>query len=159
MIQLSRSDNFIVQETMLKRVSWSAVIIGVEALRRAAWATPVHYIWDIAMHEDEELPIASHFYFNQRPRRWYEQIVEHGASLRESENLLFYLKPAWALADALAYMRTGHRFCSLDPDDIQPVDVTDEEKRDWRAACAAFGLDAEKEALWLSANGAWCDLT
>lgn len=129
-----------------------AILVGVEALRRDAWATQVAHQFDVAILDSERPSSILGCLWRPRPAAWREAARAGLAHPRDGLTLP-WLRPAWALADLLAYEREGHRFGGLDPDDVEPVDVGDLDRADWSAACAAFGLDATREAAWLANNG------
>ncbi|MEI8325776.1 MAG: hypothetical protein WCH44_10515, partial [Betaproteobacteria bacterium] len=87
----------------------SAVVVGVEALRRAGWTTQIQVRPDVAV--DESMPVfsVSHFTVLARPPSWFAQ------SKRGIKNGC--LTPAWALADMLHHLGWGA--CGLQPDDIE----------------------------------------
>lgn len=144
------------------RPGWSVTLIGVEALRAAGWATQVAYRWDVAIHPaDHQATIPEQVLVRRRPPDWFHAMLP-GLLGPRLDDELFRLRPAWALADLLAYEREDDLpslFGGLSPADIEPFEVTPMDRADWAAACAAFGLDAEAEARWLVASGSTARLS
>ncbi|MHB1871739.1 MAG: hypothetical protein ACYCT1_12940 [Steroidobacteraceae bacterium] len=113
----------------------SAVLIGIEALRRAGWTTQLVQRPTIAVKSGYPVFRTDHFDVANRDLHWFTQVAP-GIESRTGEGLRT-LRPAWALADLLR--DTGWQHIGLSPDDIEwPQSASAE--RDWRAACKAFGL-------------------
>jgi hypothetical protein len=113
----------------------SAVLVGIEALRRAGWTTQLVQRPTIAVKSGHPLFKTEHFEVLARDPRWFEQVAP-GIDGSPDERLRI-LRPAWALADLLH--RDGWEHCGLSPDDIEWAEAARAE-RDWRAARTAFGL-------------------
>lgn len=141
--------------------SWSATLIGVEALRRGGWTPQVSWRWDVALHADDAVAIPPRFRVVRRPLHWFHTILP-GLVRPRVEGELFCLRPVWALADLLAHERRSERgpswFGGLNPDDVQPIETTSAERADWLAACVGFGLDAQAEARGLAQGGSTAEL-
>lgn len=148
-------------ESTLSKASWSATLIGVEALRRGGWTPQIAWRWDVAMHADDDAAVPAGFLVVRRPLAWFHDVLP-GLVRPRADNDLFCLRPVWALADLLAHGRNRDHgpawFGGLTPDDVQPMPASDAERADWRAACAAFGLDAAREARWLAEGGSTAEL-
>lgn len=113
----------------------SAVLIGIEALRRAGWTTQVVQHPTVAVKFGHPLFKTDHFDVVTRDPRWFDQIAP-GIEGSPDEGLR-NLRPAWALADLLRH--GGWEHSGLSPDDIEWSQAASAE-RDWRAARKAFGL-------------------
>jgi hypothetical protein len=133
-------------------------LIGVEALRIAGWTTQIAHRWDVALHADDQVrgTLDVRIRVCRRPLAWFHAVLP-GLVRPRLDGDLFRLRPAWALADLLKCERRRPKwsawFGGLFPDDVEPMETTDADRQDWRAACAAFGLDPQAEARWLIAGG------
>lgn len=141
---------------------WSAVIVGVEALRFGGWTPQIAWEWDIVFDADDHVVIPARIRIRRtsRPARWFAD-VSPGIIPPDMTGDMRRLRPAWALADLLAHERCPDRpglFAGLNPDDIQPIGLTSADRADWRAACAVFGLDSDAEARWLRDGGSTAEL-
>lgn len=129
----------------------SAIITGVEALRRAGWTTQIQRSPDVAVRADQSVfNLGSStskklhtdgfdgFTVKAHSAAWFDKVLPDGVTRSESGRAPV-LKPAWALADMLATEGWGK--CGLWPDDIYLDDATSEDTAEWVAACAAFGLE------------------
>lgn len=80
----------------------SAVIVGVDALRRHGWTTQIPVKPTVAVRASQRVFKTSRFEVLPRPAQWFEAIEP---ALHSAEpGALNWLPPAWALADLL---RTG----------------------------------------------------
>ncbi len=130
--------NLIVQprvdwEECLRHALPSAVIVGVEALRRRGWTTQIQARPEVAVQDSMPVYTVDPFTVSARPAAWFDvsrKGIANGA-----------LAPAWALADMLA--RDGWGVCGLAPDDIEWSAVKDRDWREWTAACKAYRLALE----------------
>jgi hypothetical protein len=113
----------------------SAVLIGIEALRRAGWTRQVTHPPALAVKAGCPVFKTDRFHIAMRDARWFERVAPGIEG--ESRDGLRALRPAWALADLLR--ETGWEGTELSPDDIEWPEVSRAE-RDWRAARKAFGL-------------------
>jgi hypothetical protein len=113
----------------------SAVLVGIEALRRAGWTTQLLQRPTVAVKSGHPVFKTDHFDLVTRDPRWFDQVAP-GIEGRAGEGLRT-LRPAWALADLLD--RMGWEHSGLSPDDIEWAQTASAE-RDWRAARKAFGL-------------------
>jgi len=114
----------------------SAVVIGIEALRQAGWATQVPHRPTVATNAQQPVFSIEPFEVMQRPHQWFE--ATRTAIIGNRATGLPVLKPAWALADILKNQDWGD--CGLWPDDIEWSEVTAQDEQDWQAACTAFNL-------------------
>jgi len=114
----------------------SAVLVGIEVLRRAGWTTQMPQLPAVAVKAGHPVFKTRHFEVLTRSPRWFDQVAA-GIS-GESPEELPALRPAWALADQLE--DGGWERGGLSPDDIEWSLVSRADERDWRAACAALGL-------------------
>ena len=113
----------------------SAVLIGIEALRRAGWTTQLVQRPTVAVKSGHPMFKTDHFDLVTRDPYWFDQVAP-GIEGSTGEGLRT-LRPAWALADLLHHM--GWEHSGLSPDDIEWSQAVSAE-RDWRAARKAFGL-------------------
>ncbi len=135
-------------EACLRRAMPSALIVGIEALRRAAWVTQIPARPEVAV--DAAMPVytVDHFTVLARSGRWFEASakgVQGGA-----------LAPAWALADMLS--REGWGVCGLMSDDIEWDRVSARDRRQWSAACKAYGLVIKDQACGFVMKDQACGL-
>lgn len=123
----------------------SAIVVGVEVLRRAGWTTQVPRRYDIAI--DDSLPPfrSDYFFLERRSDDWFARVKRgRGAramtSARTAPEYRWApsLRPAWALADMLVTWGWGR--CGLHPDDLYFDEVTDRDHSDWRRASRALGV-------------------
>lgn len=131
---------------MGERVNWeqalrmampSAVLVGVEALRRAGWTTQVPVTPTAAVRADQPVYRVNPFAIEARGRSWFATVLP-GLPPAEPAALPV-LAPAWALADLL---RTGEwGSFGLWPDDIEWSELSAQDEIDWEQALAAFGLE------------------
>lgn len=113
----------------------SAVLIGIEALRRAGWTTQLVQRPTIAVKSGHPAFKTEHFDVVNLDPHWFDQVTP-GIEGSPDEGLRT-LRPAWALADLLH--RADWEHCGLSPDDIEWAETARAE-RDWRSARKAFGL-------------------
>ncbi len=114
----------------------SALLIGIEALRRAGWTTQVPQRPTVAVKAGHAVFKTEHFDVVTRTPRWFDQVAP--GILGASPEGLRALRPAWALADQLksgGWEREG-----FSPDDVEWPEISRADERDWRAACEALGL-------------------
>lgn len=116
----------------------SAVIVGIECLRRAGWTTQIPRAPDVAISTVLPVFASEHFVVSQRLPGWFIEVAS-GAS-EGSKHLARALRPAWALADMLA--REGWSGCGLGPDDIDWNLVEESDCQDWAAAEEALDIPA-----------------
>jgi hypothetical protein len=114
----------------------SAVLIGIEVMRRAGWTTQMPQRPSVAVKAGYAAFKTDHFDVVTRSPRWFDQVAP--GILGESPEELRTLRPAWALADQLK--DGGWEQGGLSPDDIEWSQINKADERDWRAACAALGL-------------------
>lgn len=123
-------------EAALRLAMPSAVLVGVEILRRAGWTTQIPYRPEAVVNSAEPTYQVEHFDVKPRPPGWFK-LLEHGM-LRPNPRGVAMLSPSWALAEMI---RTeGWGACGLAPDDIYWDAVTDQDRADWELACAKLGL-------------------
>lgn len=123
-------------DTAVRMAMPSAVIIGIEALRRAGWTTQIPQTPDVAVRADRphHLKITP-FSIQLRDPRWFERVLWASPV---SGTAAATLPPAWALADLL--MTDGWDACGLSPEDVDTDEATEVDHADWRLACAVFDL-------------------
>lgn len=114
----------------------SAVIIGVEALRRAGWTTQVPQTPTAAVRADHAVYSTKRFEIHARPVSWFE--ATRSGINREGRGALPVLAPAWALADLLGAGEWGS--FGLWPDDIEWSEITAQDEADWQLATVALGV-------------------
>lgn len=113
----------------------SAVLVGIEALRRSGWTTQLVQRPTVAVKSGYPMFKTDHFDLMTRDPHWFDQVAP-GTEGSAGEGLRT-LRPAWALVDLLH--DTGWEHSGLSPDDIEWSQAAGAE-RDWRAARKAFGL-------------------
>lgn len=123
-------------ELALQMVMPTAVVIGVEILRRAGWTTQIQSAPTVAVSSAQQAYTVKNFTVELLPPEWFEQIKP--GVLSGEGVALSHLAPAWALADMIK--REGWCNCGLGPDDIYWELVTEQDLIAWRAACRALGL-------------------
>ena len=111
----------------------SAVIVGVEVLRRVGWTTQIPTRPNVAVSAKQPVFKTNFFEIEARDLAWFATV----ASGIRREGGVPTLAPSWALADMLK--REGWGTCGLWPDDLD-LEPTDQDEADWRAACLAFGM-------------------
>lgn len=114
----------------------SAVLVGVEALRRHGWVTQIQQEPEIAVRATGSCFSTPLFVVTALPDRWFEAVK---AGRDRSQGALPCLRPAWALADMLA--RQGWDGCGIQPDDIDWELAEARDEADWDTACGALGLE------------------
>jgi len=123
-------------ELALRMMIPTAVVIGIEVLRRAGWTTQIPYVPVVAVNAAQPVREVDHFVLEALPQEWYN-LMRWGIQGGEAGGLP-HLKPAWALADLIR--REGWCNCGLGPDDIYWYMVTEQDRQDWGAACSALHL-------------------
>lgn len=114
----------------------SAVLIGIEAMRRAGWTTQVLQRPMVAVKAGRAVFKTERFDVAAHTPVWFDQIAP-GIS-GDSPEQLRVLRPAWALADQLK--QGGWERGGLSPDDIEWSQISRADERDWRLACKALQL-------------------
>lgn len=123
-------------EMGLRMVMPSAVISGLEVLRRAGWITQIPYLITVTVSASQRVYQVDRFEVNVQGPEWFDEMA---AGMRGGEGVaLPSLAPAWALADLVR--REGWCDCGVGPDDIYWDWVTASDQSDWSKACAALGL-------------------
>jgi hypothetical protein len=114
----------------------SAVLVGIEVLRRAGWTTQVPQRPTVAVKAGHALFKTDHFDVLTRTPRWFDQVAP--AIVGDSAQELRSLRPAWALADQL---KDGSwELLGLSPDDIEWSQISRADEQDWRTACKALRM-------------------
>ena len=126
-------------ELGLRIVAPTAVVIGIEILRRAGWTTQIPYVPTVAVNLTQltqRIQPVEHFELVGQSQEWYSEIA---GGIRSGEGVaLPHLEPAWALADLIK--REGWCDCGLGPDDIYWDTITEHDQAEWSNACTALGL-------------------
>lgn len=123
-------------EMGLRMVMPSAVISGLEVLRRAGWITQIPYLITVTVSAAQRVYQVDKFEVNVQGPEWFDEMA---AGMRGGEGVaLPSLAPAWALADLVR--REGWCDCGVGPDDVYWDWVTVSDQNDWSDACAALGL-------------------
>jgi hypothetical protein len=123
-------------EGALRLAMPSAVLVGVEILRRAGWTTQIPYRPEAAVNSAEPTYQVDHFDVKPRPPGWFKM---HAAGMRRSDSRgVAMLTPSWALAEMIR--AEGWGACGLTPDDIYWDAVTDQDRVEWDEACDKLGL-------------------
>jgi len=114
----------------------SAVISGLEVLRRAGWITQIPYLITVTVNAAQRVCHVDRFEVSVQGPEWFDVMA---AGMQSGEGVaLPSLAPAWALADLVH--REGWCDCGVGPDDIYWDLVTVSDQRDWADACEALGL-------------------
>lgn len=114
----------------------SAVLVGIEAMRREGWTTQVTRRPSLAVKTGDPVFKTNRFEVLRRTPRWFDQVAPGIAG--DSQGNLRVLRAAWALADQLTH--GGWEQGGLAPDDIDWAQISSADERDWRAACEALGV-------------------
>lgn len=123
-------------EMGLRMVMPSAVISGLEVLRRAGWITQIPHLTTVTVSAGERVCQVGRFKVNVQRPEWFDEMAP---GVRSGEGVaLPSLAPAWALADLIR--REGWCDCGVGPDDIYWDLVTIRDQRDWEEACTVLGL-------------------
>lgn len=118
----------------------SAVVVGIECLRRAGWTTQIPSRPQVAIDSALPLVTTKHFDVRRRSPDWFSAVKSRGMVAGQPGVVsMTALRPAWALADMLASQGWGA--CGLQPDDIDLEEATERDGEDWARACAAFRLE------------------
>lgn len=123
----------------------SAVLVGVEVLRRAGWVTQIPDRPNIAVNPQQPVFKSDIYTIEPRDPAWFATVAK-GINPQTSPGInhtgaVPALLPAWALADMLN--REGWGACGLWPDDLD-MQVSPEDQAQWAAACIAFKLSKSK---------------
>lgn len=102
-------------ESALVMAMPSALIVGIESIRRAGWTTQIPSRPQVAVHASSALYSTTHFAVERREADWFDR-VENGV-LRDDSGHAPVLCAPYALVDLV--MREGWGACGLDPDDIE----------------------------------------
>lgn len=114
----------------------TAIVMGIEVLRRAGWTTQIPVLPTIAVNSARPTYQVQHFEVAKLEPRWFKQITP--GIRTEGPDSLPALAPAWALADLVS--RRGWGNFGIEPDDIDWGAISDEDQQDWSDAFAALGL-------------------
>ena len=123
-------------EMGIRMVMPTAVVTGLEILRRAGWITQIPYLPTITVRCDQRSYRVSRFNITGQTPAWFESM---SPGITEGDGVaLPFLAPAWALADIICH--EGWQRCGIDPDDIYWDQVTKADAHDWTRACHALGM-------------------
>lgn len=123
-------------EMGLRMVMPTAVVSGLEALRRAGWITQIPYLITVTVSAAHWVCEVDRFEVNVQAPEWFDAVA---AGIQSGEGVaLPSLAPARALADLVR--REGWCDCGVGPDDIYWDRVSMSDERDWVDACAALDL-------------------
>lgn len=118
-------------EAALRLAMPSAVIVGVEALRRSGWTTQVPSQPEVFVQAREPQFSVERFTVKPKSATWFEASQP---GIRDH-----CLHPAWALAELLK--SAGWHDAGVQPDDIDWGRVRKRDQTQFAAACRAFELD------------------
>lgn len=124
-------------ELGIRMIMPTAVVVGIEVLRRAGWTTQIPYVATVAVSSAQPIHQVERFEVAAQLPQWFE-LMSPGIRREDEDVALAYLAPAWALADLLR--REGWCDCGLGPDDIYWDYVNEQDQADWAVACIALGL-------------------
>lgn len=126
----------------------SAVVVGIECLRRAGWTTQVPARPQVAINPALGGAFSNtRFELEVRDKAWFESVrsarcvIKPESASDRSQASAPALRPACALADMLH--RQGWGACGLQPDDVDWNVVTDLDRAQWARAVSAFGLQID----------------
>lgn len=123
-------------EIGLRMVMPTAVVSGLEVLRRAGWTTQIPYLITVTVSSAHRVYEVDGFEVDVQAPEWFDVM---SAGVRSGEEVaLPSVAPAWALADLIR--REGWCDCGVGPDDIYWDLVTINDERDWADASAALGM-------------------
>lgn len=115
----------------------TAVLVGIEALRRASWTTQIPQRPQVAVNVRKRRTQTDLYEIDFRGARWFN--ASKAGIVRTQNGHLPCLSPAWALADLLRQEEWGD--FGLQRDDIEWEQVTEEDESQWTAACQAYDID------------------
>jgi hypothetical protein len=122
-------------ESALRMAIPSAVLIGIEVLRRAGWTTQIPSRPTVAVDNTQRVFKVERFDVVRRPPSWFatieKGIIDHGVGLPS-------LTPAWALADMLKHEPWGE--CGLWPDDVDSDAMTPKDRTQLKSAARSLAL-------------------
>jgi hypothetical protein len=122
-------------ELGLRMIMPTAVVVGIEVLRRAGLTTQIPYVATVAVSSAQPIHQVERFEVAAQSPQWFELM---SPGIRREEVALAHLAPAWALADLIS--REGWCHCGLGPDDICWDYVSELDRADWNVACLALSL-------------------
>lgn len=123
-------------EMGIRMVMPTAVVTGLEVLRRAGWITQIPYLPTLTVNGSQRNYQVSRFSITVQTPAWFESFAP---GIMDGEDVaLPSLAPAWALADIVFH--EGWQRCGIDPDDIYWYQVTKADESDWIRACHALGM-------------------
>lgn len=121
-------------EKALQMAMPSAVIVGVEALRRAGWTTQVPSRPEVAVDATGPVFSTERFVIKSRSPSWFETV--HDGLVGDRRLGPPVLSPAWALADLLRDHEWGD--FGLWPDDIEWDEISEVDEAAWGRAATTF---------------------
>lgn len=124
-------------EAAVLMVMPSAVVVGIEPLRRAGWTTQIPARPQVAVDSTQRRASTDPFEISVRRPRWFT--TSAAGIERQQPGTLPSLSPAWALADMLRQEAWGD--FGLQQDDIEWDVITHEDEVQWSAACQAYALE------------------
>lgn len=117
----------------------SAVLVGIEVLRRAGWTTQIPSRPQVAVNARQRHYRVNPYEMDFRGAKWFKQAAQ--GIVHHANGVLPSLHPAWALADLLRDQEWGEM--GLHPDDIEWEVVDEVAEEQWEKACQAYGMAAE----------------
>lgn len=130
-------------EEALRTAMPSAMLIGIEALRRAGWTTQVPRRPAAAVDVTQSVFKTERFEVLPRDPMWFAAV--RPGVLGDRDGGLPRLRPAWALADLLR--TSGWGSCGLWPDDLEWTEITRKDSVEWPVACKALDVLPGSELL------------
>lgn len=125
-------------EAALRAAMPSAVVTGVEALRRAGWTTQVPARPSVTVNAAQPVYKSALFDISVRPADWFSRTRPGHLG---AAGHLPVLAPGWALADLLHGAAWGEH--GLWPDDIEWSVIGQAGVAQWQIARAALGMPPE----------------
>lgn len=130
------------EEALLKAMP-TAVVMGLEALRRAGWITQIPAQTTVAVNKAFPIHKVQHFSVTTKTAGWFHRSHPGIEPSPAPGCALPCMHPAWALADLAATQGIGIQ-SGVWPDDLDADAVTAKDRRQWTLACQAYGLSEDK---------------
>ncbi len=123
-------------EVALAMAMPSALIVGIEPIRRAGWTTQIPARPQVAVHASSALYSTVHFVIDRRDADWFDRVKD--GVVRGENGRAPALSAPFALADLIS--REGWGACGLDPDDLDTHDLRTSDRAQLARAMRAMGV-------------------